>query len=69
MINAAEGSYLGAAVPLLEDGSPDPSFTVVGSRPLVDFNPRRVLVDALRLSTLQPRETPCVDRSRNPLCA
>ena len=30
---------------------------------------RDVLVDALRLSTLQPRETASVDRSRRLLCA
>ena len=38
------------------------------STPIASFGARRsrdVLVDALRLSTLQARETPCVDRSRN----
>lgn len=43
VINAAEGSNRGLVVRLLEDGSPDPTFAVEGSRPLADYNPPRVL--------------------------
>ena len=43
VINAAEGSHRGLVVRLLEDGSPDPTFAVEGSRPLADYNPPRVL--------------------------
>lgn len=43
VINAGDNSQRGLILRLLEDGSPDPTFAVDGSRPLADYNPPRVL--------------------------